>query len=69
MAFILKQTLKGSDFMADLVLQSSLTMDEIEENFKDVDFFSGIMEGLQEVLDYEKGTAAVAMSAREKKPK
>ncbi len=55
--------------MADLVLQSLLTMDEIEENFKDVDFFSEIKEGLQEVLDYEKGTAAVAVSAREKKPK
>lgn len=44
--------------MADLVFQSSLTMEEIKENFKDVDFFSGIMEGLQEALAYEKGTAA-----------
>ncbi len=52
--------------MSDLVFQSSLTMDEIEENFKDVDFFSGVMEGLQEALAYEKGTSAVATFARKR---
>ncbi len=52
--------------MSDLVFQSSLTMDEIEENFKDVDFFSGLMEGLQEALAYEKGTAAAATLARKR---
>lgn len=52
--------------MADLVFQSSLTMEEIEDNFKDVDFFSGIMEGLQEALAYEKGTAAAETFARKR---
>ena len=32
--------------MSDLRLQSSLSMEEVEENFKEVDFFSGVMEGL-----------------------
>ena len=52
--------------MADLVFQSSLTMEEIEDNFKDVDFFSGIREGLQEALAYEKGTAAAETFARKR---
>ncbi len=52
--------------MPDLVFQSSLTTDEIEENFKDIDFFSGIMEGLQEALAYEKGTATAATFARKR---
>jgi hypothetical protein len=32
-------------------------MDEVEENFKNFDFFSGLMEGLQEALAYSNGDA------------
>lgn len=50
--------------MTDPVFRSSLTMDEIENNFKDTDFFSGIMEGLQEALAYKNGKAAAETFAR-----
>lgn len=43
--------------MSEIRFESSLTAEEIEENFKDIDFFSGIMEGLNEALAYEKGKA------------
>lgn len=36
--------------MKEVTFQSSLSYDEIEENFKNVDFFNGIMDGLQEAL-------------------
>lgn len=41
--------------MDELTLISSLSEEEINENFKSVDFFSGIMDGLQEALALEKG--------------
>ena len=44
--------------MSDLQLKSSLAIEEIENNFKDTDFFSGIMDGLQEALAHKKGNAA-----------
>lgn len=44
--------------MSELRFRSSLSMEEIDENFKDIDFFSGIMDGLQEALAYKKGKAA-----------
>lgn len=40
--------------MDDLILSSSLTDEEIADNFKSVDVFSGIMSGLEEALAYEK---------------
>lgn len=43
--------------MSEIRFESSLTTEQIEENFKDIDFFSGIMEGLNEALAYEKGKA------------
>lgn len=52
--------------MVELQFKSSLTMDEIEQNFKDVDFFSGIMDGLQEALAYKKGKAAAETFARKR---
>ena len=52
--------------MSELHFKSSLTMEEIENNFKDVDFFSGIMEGLQEALAYEKGEATSETISRKK---
>lgn len=52
--------------MADLRFESTLSIEEIEDNFKDVDFFSGIMDGLQEALAYEKGKAAADTFARKR---
>lgn len=40
--------------MDELTLKSSLSIAQIEENFKDVDFFSGIMTALKEVLEDKK---------------
>jgi len=40
--------------MSDLSLKTSLSMDEIEENFKNVDFFAGVMDGLQDALAHKK---------------
>lgn len=48
-----KEILKNED-SEDVAFQSSLTMDEVEENFKGVDVYSGIMQGLNEALEYNK---------------
>ena len=40
--------------MADLRFESTLSIEEIEDTFKDIDAFSSIMDGLQEALAYEK---------------
>lgn len=40
--------------MDELTLKSSISADEIEENFKNIDFFSGIMDALQEALAHKK---------------
>lgn len=50
--------------MSELHFKSSLSNEEIENNFKDIDFFSGIMEGLNEALAYEKGKATAQTFAR-----
>ena len=52
--------------MSELRFESSLTMEEIENNFKDIDFFSGIMDGLNEALAYTKGKAAAETFARKR---
>lgn len=39
--------------MDDLVLHSTLTEDEIEENFKGMDFFSAMTRSLKEAIAYE----------------
>ena len=39
--------------MSDHVFKSEDSIEEIENNFKDVDFFTGIKEGLEEALAYE----------------
>ena len=41
-------------------------MEEIENNFKDSDFFNGIKEGLEEALAYEKGKASAETIARKR---
>lgn len=52
--------------MSELQFKSSLTMKEIEDNFKNIDFFSGIMDGLQEALAHTKGKAAAGTFARKR---
>ena len=44
--------------MENLEFESSLTIGEIEENFKDVDCLSGIMKGLQEAMARSREKAA-----------
>ena len=50
--------------MRVLEFTSTLSNEEIEQNFKDFDFFSGIMTGLEEALAYEKGKASAETFAR-----
>lgn len=52
--------------MSEPKFQSELTIEEIEENFKEMDFFSGIMDGLQEALAFTKGKAAADTFARKR---
>ena len=41
--------------MSEHIFKSKYSIEEIEKNFKVVDFFSGVKEGLEEALAYEKG--------------
>ena len=41
--------------MKDIVFLSDKPYDEVEKEFEGTNFFSGIMEGLQEVLSIEQG--------------
>ena len=50
--------------MKELEFTSTLSNEEIEQNFEDIDFFSGIMAGLEEALAYEKGTSKAETIAR-----
>lgn len=52
--------------MEELRFTSSLTMEEIDANFENIDFFQGIMDGLEEALAYEKGQAAAETFARKR---
>lgn len=52
--------------MSEPKFKSTLTMEEIESNFQNIDFFSGIMDGLQEALAYSKGKAAADTFARKR---
>ena len=52
--------------MSELILRSSLSLDEIEKNFKDINFFEGVMEGLNEALAFEKGTAKAETFSRKR---
>ena len=52
--------------MSDNIFKPKYSMDEIEKNFKDVDFFNGIKEGLEEALAYEKGKASAETIARKR---
>ncbi len=50
--------------MKELTFESSLTEKEIAENFKNISFLDGLMQGLNEALAYEKGTARAETYAR-----
>lgn len=52
--------------MNELKFESSLSMEEIEENFKGVDFFSEITKGLQEAIEYERGDTAIRSVVRKR---
>lgn len=52
--------------MSEIRFKSSLTVEQIEENFRNTDLFSGIMDGLNEALAYEKGKASAETFARKK---
>lgn len=55
---------RRSDTMSEIRFKSSLTNEEIEKNFEGIEFFSGIIEGLNEALAYEKGKASAETYAR-----
>ena len=40
--------------MSELQIKSSLTIEEVENNFRNIDFFSGVMDGLQEALAHKR---------------
>ncbi len=52
--------------MTELNVKSVLSQEEIENNFKGTDFFSGIMAGLEEALAYEKGQAKAGTYIRKR---
>lgn len=45
--------------MTEPIFESSLSLEAIERNFQNTDFFAGIMEGLEEALAFKKGTASL----------
>ncbi|MBQ9664383.1 MAG: helix-turn-helix domain-containing protein [Oscillospiraceae bacterium] len=52
--------------MADLTFKSSLSEEEIDNNFKDMDFFGELMDSLTEALAHSKGQAAAATFTRKR---
>ncbi|MBQ1832605.1 MAG: helix-turn-helix domain-containing protein [Treponema sp.] len=50
--------------MGELVFESSLSNEEIAENFKNISFFDGLIQGLNEALAYEKGNARAETYSR-----
>ncbi len=48
----------------EIRFQSNLSIEEIEENFKDFDFFAGMKEGLSEAIAFEKGKSSAETIAR-----
>lgn len=44
-----------SYIMPELHFKSSLTEEEIEKNFENIDLFAGIIKGSKEALMYEQG--------------
>ena len=52
--------------MGEHVFKSEYSIEKIENNFKNVDFFSGIEEGLKEAIAYERGNAKARTFARKR---
>ena len=52
--------------MKEPVFKSKLSIEEIESNFKDTDFFEGLSAGLKEALVYEKGNAKAETIVRKR---
>lgn len=52
--------------MAELIFNSSFTDEQIAENFKNISLFAGLMNGLNDALAYEKGSAKAETYARKK---
>lgn len=52
--------------MSEIRFKSSLTIEQIENNFKEIDFFSGIIDGLNEALACKKGKASIETFVRKK---
>ena len=51
--------------MPDLVLKTSLSMEEIEENFKDFDLTASLEQTLHDVIAYNRGEPVPGMVIRE----
>lgn len=54
--------------MEEMKFTSSLSEEQILDNFKDIDFFSGIMSGLEEALACEKEHAKASGSLQTAAP-
>lgn len=52
--------------MSEYVFKSKYSIEKIEDNFRNVDFFDCIEAGLKEALAYEKGSAKVETLARKR---
>ncbi len=52
--------------MKELCLTSNLSMEEIENNFKDAELFDGIVSGLEEALAFKNGTSKAETLARKR---
>ena len=52
--------------MSEHVFKSGYSVEKIESNFKNVDFFSGIEKGLKEAIAYERGNAKARTFARKR---
>lgn len=50
--------------MSEYTFKSNLSIEEIENNFNDIDFFEGVKSGLEEALAFEKGRSAAETFAR-----
>ena len=52
--------------MKELTFKSNLSMEQIEHNFAEMDFFSELMDGLEEALAYSKGKASAETFVRKR---
>lgn len=52
--------------MDELVIGTSLSMEEIEDNFKDFDLFSALEQSLGEALAYQRGEEVPGLAVHER---